>query len=104
MKNDKQLKYVIKNTESDGNIIKAWERLQKIKTINLTPWQKRQYDKRRLYFTCYAWQYVRSRTGIKKILRMIRLFIILRKQLFYFRGNHKDELEEEKICRRVLRW
>lgn len=29
MKNDKQLKYVIKNTESDGNIIKAWERLQK---------------------------------------------------------------------------
>ena len=49
MKNDKQLKYVIKNTESDGNIIKAWERLQKIKTINLTPWQKRQYDKRRLY-------------------------------------------------------
>lgn len=48
-KNDRQLKAVIKNTKPYGNKIKAWKELQKIKTANLTSWQKRKYDKRRLY-------------------------------------------------------
>lgn len=98
MKNDKQLKYVIKNTESDGNIIKAWERLQKIKTINLTPWQKRQYDKRRLYLRVMLGNMCGAEQELKKFENDKAFYHFTKAIIFNFRGNHKDELEEEKIA------
>lgn len=53
IKIDNQLRIVIKNTESDGNRIVAWKELQTIKVSNLAPWQKKVYDKRRLYLRVF---------------------------------------------------
>lgn len=98
MKSDKQLKYAIKNTESDRNIIKAWESLQKIKTINLTPWQKKQYNKRRLYLRVMLGNMCGAEQELIKFENDKAFYHFIKAIIFNFKGNHKEEIEEEKLA------
>ena len=94
----KQLDQVIKNTEPGGNRITAWKELQSIKTTNLTPWQKRKYDKRRLYLRvilgnmCGAQQELNQFENDKPFYNYMNAIIL------NFRGNHKAELEMVKLA------
>ena len=46
---DEQLEFVTIKINSDGDVVAAWNKLQKISVEELTPWQKEKYDKHRSY-------------------------------------------------------
>lgn len=95
---DGKLRDVIKNTEPNGNIIEAWKSLQEIKTASLTPWQKKQYDKRRLYLRVVLGNMCGAEQELKKFADDNVFYHYMKAVIFYYKGNHKEELEEAQIA------
>ena len=95
---DLQLKLVIENTEPSGNKITAWNELQKISIERLAPWQKKKYDKRRLYIRVFLGNMSGAELELEKYKDDKPFYHYMRAVILNFKGNHKEELEEVKLA------
>lgn len=94
IKNEKQLRLVIRNTDYDGKIIKAWEQLQEIKISNLTLRQKKKYDKRRLYLRVMLGNMQGAEQELAKYEDDKSFYHYTKAIIFNYKGYHKSELKE----------
>lgn len=95
---DKQLSFVIKNTESSGNRISAWKELQNIKVSNLTSWQKNKYDKRRLYLRVFLGNTCGAEVELEQYKDDKPFYHYIKAIILNFKGDHKNEYNEIKIA------
>lgn len=95
---DRQLKVVITNTEPQGDKIAAWKELQDIQVARLTPWQKKKYDKRRLYLRVFLGNMCGAEQELEKFSKDEAFYHYMKAILFNFKGNHKAEIEEAKLA------
>ena len=92
--NDQNLKYAIQNTDFDGNKIEAWKSLQEIKTTNLTPWQRKKYDKSRLYLRVFLGNMRGAEQELQNYENDKAFYHYMKAVIFNFKGKHREELEE----------
>lgn len=95
---DKKLRIVIKNTESDGNRIAAWKELQTIKISCLAPWQKKVYDKRRLYLRVFLGNTSGAEAELEQYKDDKPFYHYMKAIILNFKGNHKAEYDEIKLA------
>lgn len=95
---DKQLSIVIKNTESGGNRIAAWKELQNMKVSSLASWQKKKYDKRRLYLRVFLGNIRGAESELEKYKDDMPFYHYMKAIILNFKGNHKAEYDEIKIA------
>lgn len=95
---DKKLRIVIKNTESDGNRIVAWKELQTIKVSNLAPWQKKVYDKRRLYLRVFLGNTCGAEAELEQYKDDKPFYHYMKAIILNFKGKHKAEYDEIKLA------
>lgn len=95
---DRQLKAVFTNTEPRGDNIVAWNELQSIQVARLTPWQKKKYDKRRLYLRVFLGNMCGAEQELEKFSKDKAFYHYMKAILLNFKGNHKAELEEIKLA------
>ena len=95
---DKELILVMKNSEPDGNKITAWKKLQCIKASKLTPWQKKKYDKRRLYLRVFLGNMCGAAQELDKYKDDKPFYHYMKAIILNFKGDHKDELEMIKLA------
>lgn len=98
IKIDNQLRIVIKNTESDGNRIVAWKELQTIKVSNLAPWQKKVYDKRRLYLRVFLGNTCGAEAELEQYKDDKPFYHYMKAIILNFKGKHKAEYDEMKLA------
>ena len=95
---DHQLKLVMKNTKSGGDKISAWNELQKISVDKLTPWQKKKYDKHRLYLRVYLGNMAGAEQECEKYKDDEAFYHFMKAVILNFKGKHREELVEIKLA------
>lgn len=99
---DRQLGLAIKDAKSDGdktgNNITAWNELQKISVEKLTPWQKKKYDKHRLYLRVDLGNMAGAELECEKYKEDKPFYHFMKAIIFNFKGKHREELEEIKAA------
>lgn len=95
---DNLLDLIIKNTKPGGNKITAWKELQSIKASNLTSWQKKKYNKRRLYLRVFLGNMCGADHELDKFKDDKPFYYYIKAIILNFKGNHKDELEVIKLA------
>ena len=98
LKIDKQLRFVIKNTKVGGNRITAWKELQNIKVSKLTWWQKKKYDKHRLYLRVFLGNTYGAETELERYINDKPFYHYVKAVILNFKGKHRDEYDEIKIA------
>ena len=95
---DNLLDLVIENTKPGGNKIAAWKELQSIKASNLTSWQKKKYNKQRLYLRVFLGNMCGADQELDKFKDDKPFYYYMKAIILNFKGNHKDELEVIKLA------
>lgn len=95
---DNLLDIVIKNTKPGGNKITAWKELQSIKASNLTSWQKKKYNKRRLYLRVFLGNMCGADQELDKFKDDKPFYYYMKAIILNYKGNHKEELEMIKLA------
>lgn len=98
---DRRLRLILKNSEpaeSDKTIM-AWQQLQEIKVSSLLPWQKKKFDKRKLYLRIFLGNLKGAETDLKPLLDSDPVtYHFLMGIIHSFRGFYQNEADEFKAA------
>ena len=79
----------MKNTKPGGNKITAWKEIQSIKASNHTSWQKKKYNKRRLYLQMVLGNMYGADQELDKYKDDKPFYYYMKAIILNFKGNTK---------------